>query len=603
LTSRTALIHPNHEGAIAADAYEVIDLTADRGGVHALIATPTAGPRLLRLQSTGDAKWLDTPPAGSGVHEYGLGALAAAPNGAVALLRPGDAIAWLDGEAADITALGDVGKLGDPAWCDALNGVIVVAEREQGRAFPAAALTSVTRSGAVRDLWTGSDFITRPTVSSGGTVAFMTWDLPWMPWETSSIQVGILGPDGLEGMCRAPTPADAAVAQPQFGPHGELYFLCDATGFFELWTSRDGHARPVTQLGADIGLSLSRQTGRSWAFTTPGTAAAVTWRRGRSCLVEIDLASGCGRTLETPEPPADLLAAADDDLWYASLPVEGPMAIRLRDRQGDRAVWTAPADPVAFAGPAPRALSLATSDGGEIDAFHFPARAEQRKGLTVLNLHGGPKSLAPLRLKGALRVLRNEGYDIVELNYRGSAGFGRAYRNRLDGQWGIADSQDVLKAAEHIESLGIAPRHRIVLRGPSAGGFTALNVVAQEPGFAGAISYFGVSDLRRLGATTHKFEAGYLKTLVGSSNLDDAVFAERSPITRADQITAPVLLLQGTADRVNPPEQSIELASRIRAAGGRCGLHLFEGEGHGFARLDTLNACLDFELAFLRELT
>jgi dipeptidyl aminopeptidase/acylaminoacyl peptidase len=588
------------DAVIAADAIEVSELAGDAAAAYALIASPTPdrGPALLRLETQTAVSMSTAGVAiGNSVHGYGLHSLAAMPGGVVACERESTNLQLLlaDGETRTIEVDVD-GAIGDPVWHATSRHVLAV-HAEPGKADRLIDIGSV---GDSRTVFESDGMLARPVCGPDDRVACIGWQLPWMPWQQSSLWAGSMQAGSF---ARVPTPAGAAVAQPMFTAHGQLYFLCDATGYFELWRFDGRDARPVTQLDADIGLSLSRQTSRSVAFLGEDRAVAVVWRRGVSELCSLDLASGATSTLQTHSPPADQVLSRNGCLWYTTLPTEGAVAIRSIDSsQSDRAVWNAPAvdSPAA---PAPITVTLDAADGARIDSFVFRAVPERRRGILLINLHGGPNSLAPRRLKGALRLLRDDGFDVVELNYRGSAGFGRRYRSRLDGQWGVADVEDVLALSRHLEKLGVASRARTLLRGASAGGYTVLNTLCRHDGFAGGIAYCGISDLQALGTTTHAYESGLLKHLAGAADLADPRFIDRSPIHRAEHISAPLLLLQGAADRVTPPEQSVAIAKRMRAHNRSVQLHIFDDEGHGFTRLETLRRCASLERDFLIEAT
>ena len=199
-----------------------------------------------------------------------------------------------------------------------------------------------------------------------------------------------------------------------------------------------------------------------------------------------------------------------------------------------------------------------------------------------------------------LQFFTSRGFAVACVDYAGSSGYGRAYRTALWGQWGVADSEDCLDAALHLALSGDADSERMAVRGGSAGGMTALNALAAGEGFAACVSWYGVTDLMGLVATTHDFEAHYTDRLVGPLPEARRLYEERSPVSRATSMQGSVLLLQGTDDPVVPPAQAESMRAALRAAGTTCDLEFFEGEGHGFRRADTLVACLEAELAFYR---
>jgi dipeptidyl aminopeptidase/acylaminoacyl peptidase len=215
--------------------------------------------------------------------------------------------------------------------------------------------------------------------------------------------------------------------------------------------------------------------------------------------------------------------------------------------------------------------------------------------------HSGPTSACQAGLDLTLQFFTTRGFAVACVDYAGSTGYGRAYRNALWGQWGVADAEDCLDAARHLAGRGDVDPGRMAVRGGSAGGMTALNALAAGEGFTACTALYAVTDLLSLAATTHDFEARYNDRLIGPLPEARDLFVERSPVSRASAMTGAVLLLQGTDDAVVPPAQAERMRDALAAAGIPCDLRFFEGEGHGFRRADTLTACLEAELAFYLE--
>ena len=215
--------------------------------------------------------------------------------------------------------------------------------------------------------------------------------------------------------------------------------------------------------------------------------------------------------------------------------------------------------------------------------------------------HGGPTSMTDAGLKLRVQFYTSRGFAVLDVNYAGSTGYGRAYRERLDGQWGIADVADCAAAARHLAHAGLADPGKIAIAGGSAGGYTTLMALATTKVFAAGSSHYGISDLALLLEHTHKFESGYLHRLLGTtpSKWKD-VFAKRSPLNLIDGITAPVILFQGLEDKVVPPEQSRLIVTKLKQRGIDVEYREFAGEGHGFRKAETIIAVLEAELAFLQ---
>jgi dipeptidyl aminopeptidase/acylaminoacyl peptidase len=246
-------------------------------------------------------------------------------------------------------------------------------------------------------------------------------------------------------------------------------------------------------------------------------------------------------------------------------------------------------------------------DGQPVYGFYYaPANARYRapKGLAppaLIFVHGGPTSMVDRGLKLRMQFFTSRGFAVFDINYSGSTGFGRAYRHRLDGQWGVTDVADCAAAASHLAHAGLADPSRIAISGGSAGGYTTLMALATTNVFAAGSSHYGVSDLRLLLEHTHKFESGYLHRLIGTTHRNwQKTFAARSPLNLIDGIRAPVILFQGLDDKIVPPEQSRLIVENLQERGIEVAYHEFAGEGHGFRKAETIIAVLEAELAFLQ---
>jgi dipeptidyl aminopeptidase/acylaminoacyl peptidase len=246
-----------------------------------------------------------------------------------------------------------------------------------------------------------------------------------------------------------------------------------------------------------------------------------------------------------------------------------------------------------------------TGEHGLVHGFFYPptnascsAPSGSLPPLITLS-HGGPTSFARADFKIAYQFWTSRGFAILDVNYSGSAGFGRAYRDRLKGRWGVVDVQDCITGAIAMGSEGLADPQRLTIRGGSAGGYTTLAALTATDVFAAGISQYGIADLEALATDTHKFEARYLDSLVGPYPEDRALYIGRSPIHRLDQLSAPILLLQGTDDRVVPPNQAEMLAEAARRNCLPVALIMFDGEGHGFRKSETIKAATEAQLYFL----
>jgi dipeptidyl aminopeptidase/acylaminoacyl peptidase len=290
--------------------------------------------------------------------------------------------------------------------------------------------------------------------------------------------------------------------------------------------------------------------------------------------------------------PAD----GPEDVWLLSAP--GQAARPLRPR---RAGALGPAD-VSVGEP----FDLVGRSGRVVHGVVHPPQLKGTRGPPgrrpplVVSCHGGPTSSAGAGFDTTIQYFTSRGLAVARVDYAGSTGYGRAYRGSLWGQWGVADAEDCVDAAQYLATTGLVDGDRMAIRGGSAGGLTALNALAAGAGFTAAVAWYGVTDLVGLATSTHDFEASYMDRLIGPLPESLDLYEARSPVQRAAHMGGAVLLLQGTEDPVVPPAQAERLRDALVAAGQRCTVHFFEGESHGFRRAETLVACLEEELDFYR---
>ena len=467
---------------------------------------------------------------------------------------------------------------------------------------------------AVRELVTGSDFYAFPTPSPDGSrLAWISWNHPRMPWDGTELRVarvenGVPGKGGLvKGGIRE------SVLAPVWRDAGSLYLVSDWPGWWNLYEislagdpahalypAEEEFAGPLWQLGHS-----------PYAVLSDGRLAVLHGCGGMRLGV-LDPESGELTDLDIPYPVflSGISADGMSVVGVAGGPTTVASLIRVDTATGKTEVIgpETPGLPDPGYLPEPRQVEIEGRFGQTVHALVYPPAnpdAHARKGERppyVVWAHGGPTShvLGVLDLEKAYFTSR--GIGIVDVNYGGSTGYGRTYRDRLRQKWGVVDLDDVTAAARALTEAGEADGKRLAIRGGSAGGWTAL-VAATAPArngarFGAATSYYGVTDLRGFASQTHDFEAHYLETLVGPLPGFAAVYAERSPAGNVSDATCPILLFQGLDDRVVVPAQARSLAAALARHRVRHTLVEFAGESHGFRRAETVVACLQAELSF-----
>jgi len=451
----------------------------------------------------------------------------------------------------------------------------------------------------VIDLVQGADFVGPARVSPDGSrLAWVEWDHPNMPWDDTRLCVADVVRDADRGIAvrdvRTLAGGDGGVSivQPEFSPDGTLHWLSDADDAWQLYA--EDEPEPVLRVDGEIGyppwvFGLSR-----YAFLADGTPVAARYRDGIEHL-EGFADSTAFHAIRTSGERTGVIAASFS---------EGPSV--WLDRQCVRAAQDPGLD-AAFL-PPPETLTFATGEDGAAHAhalYYAPAHPDHCLDAStpaplIVMVHGGPTSAARSQFNLAIRFWTSRGFGVVDVNYRGSSGYGRGFRKALEGRWGIADVEDCVAAARHLVALGRADPARLAIRGGSAGGFTVLCALAFHDVFTAGASLYGVADLEALAGDTHKFESRYLDGLIGPWPEAAKRYRERSPIHHLDGFDTPMIVLQGSDDRVVPPNQSRMIVAALEQRGVPVEYLEFEGEAHGFRRSDTLIRALEAELAFYR---
>lgn len=461
------------------------------------------------------------------------------------------------------------------------------------------------------------DFVAAPRVGPDGWLAWLTWEHPQMPWDAAALWAGRLDGDALVEVRQVAGGEEVAVAEVAWwGP--DLLFTEDSTGFWELYHHdlTTGRTRRLTERGIDLGRPR-------WVFGHDGltvvgdVAVAIEIDRARAGLLRIDLTrdglDGPSATVR-PFPSTGAVGQPSEVVAFGAgvatreVDQDGAQAIRLRTFDGGSRTVAEVAAPTSRPGDlgAIESITVGTGESATHAFLHHPANADataptgQAPPLVVF-LHGGPTGHSyPIR-GAAIAFWTTRGFAVADVNYRGSTGYGRAYRNAMRGRWGEIEVADVIALATELGRRGVVDADRMAIRGGSAGGFTTLAVLTSPSHpFACGTSFFGVADLAALAADTHKFESRYLDQMVGPLPAAAEVYRERSPLTHVDRLTVPLLVLQGLDDEVVPPAQSQVIVDAARERGLLHDYLVFEGEGHGFRRPENVQTWHEAELAYYR---
>ncbi len=466
------------------------------------------------------------------------------------------------------------------------------------------------KEGETRVLVVGNDFYSNPVLNPAGTqLAWLTWDHPNMPWDGTELWLADLNADGLPlGPRRIAGGPEESVFQPQWSPDGDLYYVSDPTGWWNLYRHDPAGALPLASMDAEFGspqwvfgqsiYALSATHGVIFACAQAGV-----WRLGR-----MDLGGGAIDWIETPYTEISQLRACGSTVVFrGASPIEPPSIVAIDlDTGGSRVLRRAfEVEPEAEKHFSPaRPIEFPTAGGLTAHAFYYAPRnvdyeaPEDELPPLIVKTHGGPTGATSSELSLESQYWTSRGFAVLDVNYGGSTGYGRAYRERLAGRWGVVDVEDCVHAAEYCVEQGWCDAGRLIIKGGSAGGYTTLAALAFCDVFQAGASYYGVGDLEALARDTHKFESRYLDKLIGPYPESRALYEERSPIHAIENLSAPVIFFQGSEDKVVPLEQAEAMVGALRAKGVPAAYLLFDGEQHGFRRAETVRRCLDAELYF-----
>jgi dipeptidyl aminopeptidase/acylaminoacyl peptidase len=473
-------------------------------------------------------------------------------------------------------------------------------------------------SGPWRVLASGHDFVSSPRLSPDGRkLAWLSWDHPNMPWNGTTLYLADLDEDGVvsgEPLAIAGGPAES-IFQPEWSPDGRhIVLVSDRSGWwnlhrFELAT----HAlEPIAPMAAEFGQPQWAFGMSTYAFAAADRIVCTYSQGGLGKLAIIDLGAGTLRTLETPFTHfASVRASGDIVAFVAGAPALPTSVVEFDLTCGEQRILKKATDvldsPELSIGhylTSVRSVEFPTSGGNTAFGLFYPphnpdyAGATDEKPPLLVRCHGGPTGAASSSLSLAIHYWTSRGIAVFDVNYGGSTGFGRAYRDRLERNWGVVDVDDAINGCRFLVERGMVDGERMVISGGSAGGYTALAALTFRDFFHGGASYYGVSDIAALARDTHKFESRYLDWLIGTYPEEAALYRERSPLFHAERLSKPVVFFQGSDDAVVPPGQTEAMVSALRRNGKPVGYFLFSGEQHGFRQADNIKRALDAELYF-----
>jgi len=459
----------------------------------------------------------------------------------------------------------------------------------------------------------GFDFYSNPQLSSDGTqLLFLTWNHPNMPWDGTQLRLADLDDEGnIVGIQEIAGGITESIFQPLWDPDGSIYFVSDRNGWWNIYRYSNSQVTCVLEKQAEFGLPQWVFGMSKYAVLNSGDLVAAYSDLSGSKLVRIDVNQGIFKDISTPYTGIDQVRGSKHRIAFIGYTDSQPGEIVTMDMVTNTSRTLRKSADTDIDGSyisKSQHISFETASDEMTHAWFYPpknpnyeAPPEDLPPLIVLS-HGGPTGNSSGAFSLAIQYWTTRGFAIVDVNYSGSTGYGRAYRERLKGNWGVRDVQDCAAAAKYLADAGLVDRARLIIKGGSAGGYTTLAALTFMDVFKAGASYYGVGDLTLLAQDTHKFESRYLDSMIGPYPQEKQLYFNRSPLNFADQLDCPVIFMQGLDDPVVPPNQAESMVAALKQNGIPVAYLPFEGESHGFRKSTTVIKSIESEYYFYTQI-
>lgn len=462
----------------------------------------------------------------------------------------------------------------------------------------------------VEILASGADFYCTPRLSPHGQeLSYLCWNHPNMPWDGTECHLAALDEAGCVTDDRVIAGGkEESIFQPQWSPDGTLYFVSDRTNWWNLYRWNGEEAEELCHLEAEFATPQWVFGMSTYDFLGANTVLCTYTQEGHWQLARLDLTHGSLTPIDTGLTEINSVRCGNGKgLFLGANAQHSPFLWAFRPEEAEALMplaRSAQSDPDPHYLSSPEATTFETTDGETAHGFYYPPHnpqfegPEQERPPLLVMCHGGPTGATQTALNLKIQFWTSRGFAVLDVNYRGSTGYGRRYRDRLKGNWGVTDVIDVCSGATHLADKGWVDAQRCAIRGSSAGGYTVLAALTFSDTFQAGASLYGIGDLEALAKDTHKFESRYLDTLVGPYPEDQSVYQERSPIRHVEQLQCPVIFLQGEEDKIVPPNQAEAMVKALTEKGIANAMVLFPEEGHGFRQGPNIERALEAELYF-----
>ncbi len=581
---------------------------------------PSEGGRSVIVRRTPDGRTTDmTPPplnARTRVHEYGGGGVTIGDR-SIYFSNFADQRLYRqtpDSEPQPLTAEGNW-RYADGIIDKQRNRLICVGEEHIASGEPTNKLIAVNlENGEITVLAEGKDFYASPSLSPDGSrLCWISWNHPNMPWDGTELWVAEISADGtveqaLGKSCLFVAGGNSeSIFQPQWSPDGELYFVSDRSNWWNLYRYVGGEVEPVCEMEAEFGMPQWVFGMSTYAFAGSNRIACSYTKDGIWHLATLDTTTKQLEEIETPYTSIGGIKAEGDRLFFlGSSATVGTAILEMNLATKQIFVLKRSSELEIDNGylSVPETIEFPTDNGKTAYGFFYPptnkdyTAPEGEKPPLLVKSHGGPTAATSSSLSLKIQYWTSRGFAVLDVNYGGSTGYGREYRQRLKDSWGIVDVNDCANGAKYLAEKGLVDGDKMAISGGSAGGYTTLCALTFTDVFKAGASYYGVSDLEALAKDTHKFESRYLDGLIGPYPGRKDLYEERSPIHFTEKLSCPVAFFQGLEDKVVPPNQAEMMVDALKEKGLPVAYVGFEGEQHGFRRSENIKRAMEGEFYF-----
>lgn len=606
---------PITSNLITADSVSLDELKLHATGTYWLERRPDEQGRCVIVKHAGgkNCDLIGKPySARSRVHEYGGGVYCVAENGVYFVNDSDQNIYFCTSDTAPVAVTRSSDCCYADLQLDAQRRKLICVQQHDlaGTGEPENSLISLDlETGVITPLHSGHDFYASPRLSHDGEqLSWLCWDHPDMPWDKTTLWLAGVNDEHQLGDIKTivhPESDSVSFCQPQWSPDNQLHFISDLSGWWNLYRYQAGSIQAISHEQQEFGRPQWVFAQSSYAFCRDDLILCAPIDHGVASLALLNTRDGALTAVDTDWNSFDSIQASGEHFSFIAASASSFPAVisyQAGQHQSLRHACETRLDSGYFS--YGQNIRLRTRHDDDAFAIYyapankdFSAPPDEKPPLIVLT-HGGPTAMAEASLDLRKQYWTSRGFALLDVNYSGSTGFGRRYRERLNGNWGIRDAEDCCDGARHLVEMGLADPARLIIKGGSAGGYTVLCALTFHHTFAAGASYYGIGDLESLTDDTHKFESRYLDRLVGPYPQDKQLYQQRSPINHVEQLSCPVIFFQGSEDKVVPKAQAEKMFAALKDKNIPVAYLAFEGEQHGFRKAETIQQALDAEYTF-----